>query len=236
MEASENKPIKDKDRKELDKLREMSFKEKLEYIWEYYKYFIIGVVFAVAVIWSLIYTIVLNPNPEPALFISWNAGFASEEQIDDLKQYLEYHLINEEENEEVVISRFFFDENNPETILAGHQRMAAMIAAGVIDIFILNDELLEFYSHNGFIRPLESILAEIKIRNPEVYSKITEYTIYTLYEVENRVFEERIVAIAIGTSPLFSKLGFFEQEMFLGISSTSANLENTIKAIILLFE
>jgi hypothetical protein len=164
----------------------MNFREKLDHIWEYYKFFIIGFVVAVAVIWSLLYTIVLNPNPEPVLFISWNAGFATNEQIDDLKEYLEFHLADEEENEEVVISMFFFDENNPETIMMGHQRMAAMIAAGLIDIFILDEELMELYAHNGFLLPLENILAEIYTKSPEAYSRISEYTISALSEVEER--------------------------------------------------
>jgi len=227
---------KDKSRTELEKLREMNFKEKLEYIWEYYKYFIIGFVVAVAFIGSLLYTVVLNPSPEPALFISWNAGFATNEQLDDLKEYLEYHLVDEGENEEVVISVFFFDENNPETIMMGHQRMAAMIAAGLIDLFMVYDDMMEFYAYYGFLLPLENILAEIYLKNPDVYNTIAEHTVYALCEVEENIYEERIVAIQIGKNPLFSRLGFFEQEMYLGVSATVGNLENAIKAIILFFE
>ena len=236
MVKTKSKPGKDNSRTELEKLREMSFKDKLEYIWEYYKYFIIGFVIAAAIIGSLLYSIVLNPNPEPALFISWNAGFVTDEQVDDLKEYLEIHLVDERENEEVVISMFFFDENLPETIMMGHQRMAAMIAAGVIDIFVLEEDLMELYAHNGFLLPLESILAEINIRNPDAYNRIAEYTISALYEVEVNAYEERIVAIEIGRNPLFSRLGIFEKDMFLGISVTVGNLENAIEAIILLFE
>jgi len=236
METPEKKPLRDSDRKERDKLREMNFKEKLDHIWEYYKFFIIGFVIAATVILSVIYSLVLNPNPEPVLFISWNAGFATDEQIDDLKEYLEYHLVDEEENEEVVISMFFFDENNPETIMVGHQRTAAMIAAGVIDLFVLDEELLEAYSQIGFLLPLESIMAEIYRRDSEIYNRITEYTIYALCGVEDDVFEERVAAITIGRNPLFSGLGFFEQEMYLGVSVTSGNLNNVIKAIMLFFE
>jgi len=236
MDTPENTPRKDSDRKELEKLREMNFKEKLEYIWEYYKYFIIGFVVAVIVIFSLIYTMVINPSPEPALFISWNAGFATFEQIDDLQEYLESHLVADGKNEEVAISQFFFDENNPETIMMGHQRTAAMIAAGVIDLFTLDEELLEGYSHAGFLMPLESILAEIYRENPDVYNRIAEYIIYALCEIEENVFEERLVAIMIGRNPLFSRLGFFEQEMYLSVSATAGNIENVKKTIILFFE
>jgi len=236
METPENIPRKDSDRKELEKLREMNFKEKLEYIWEYYKYFIIGFVVAVIVISSLIYTTVINPSPEPALFISWNAGFATFEQTDDLKEYLESHLVAEGKNEEVVISQFFFDENNPETIMMGHQRTAAMIAAGVIDLFTLDKELLEGYSQAGFLMPLESTLAEIHRENPDVYNRIAEHKVYALSEVEENVFEERLVAITIGKNPLLSRLGFFEQEMYLSVSATAGNMENVKKTIILFFE
>jgi hypothetical protein len=236
METPENKPLKDSDRKERDKLREMNFKEKLDHIWEYYKFFIIGFVAAVAVIWSLLYTIVINPSPDPALFISWHAGFALDEQIDDLKEFLESHLVAEDVNEEVVISVFFFDENNPETLMMGHQRTAAMIAAGLIDLFTLDDVMMELYSNSGFLLPLEGILAEISTRNPEVYTRINDYIVYASCEVEEEVFEERIVAITIGRNPLFLRLGFFEQEMYLSVSASSGNIEAVIETIILFFE
>jgi hypothetical protein len=236
METPESKPIKDSERKELDKLREMNFKEKLAHIWEYYKFFIIGFVIVVIIICSIIYSFMLNPNPESALFISWHAGFATNEQINDLKEYLEDHLVAEDVNEEVVISEFFFDDNNPETVMVGHQRAAAMIAAGIIDLFTLNDELLELYSINGFLLPLESILADINKNNPDLYSRINENIIYALYEVEIGVFEERIVAISIGRNPLFSRLGIFEQEMYLSVSITAGNIDNATKVITLLFE
>ena len=236
METPEKPPVRDTDRTDLEKLREMNFKEKLEFIWEYYKYFIVGFVVAVAVIMSILYSVVLNPSPEPALFISWNAGFATDAQLDDLIEHLEHYIVDEEKNEEVVISVFYFDENNPETIMMGHQRMAAMIAAGMIDIFILNNELLELYSNNGFIQPLERLLEEVNTASPDAYNRISENTIHALYEVEDNVFEERIVAISIGGNPLFSKLGFFEQEMYLGVSATTGNLENAKTAITLFFE
>jgi hypothetical protein len=236
MGTPESTPRRDTERTEREKLREMSFKEKLEYIWEYYKYFIIGFAIAVIVTVSVINTFILNPNPESALFISWNAGFATDAQIDELKEYLESHLITEGENEEVAISQFLFDENNPEIMMMGHQRAAAMIAAGIIDMFTLDNEMMEAYSQIGFLLPLESILTEIYIRSPDVYNRISEFTISALYEVEDNVFEERIVAITIGRNPLFTRLGFFEQEMFLGVSASSGNLENVTKAIILFFE
>jgi hypothetical protein len=131
---------------------------------------------------------------------------------------------------------FLFNDNNPEALMIGHQHIVAMIAAGIIDVFILDDELLEIYSNIEFIQPLERILAEINRSNPDVYNRIAEYIVYELYEVDDYAYEERIIAIKIGKSPLLSRLGIFEQEIFLGVSATTSNLENAKKAIILLFE
>jgi hypothetical protein len=236
MEAPDSKPVKDSDRKELDKLREMNRKEKLSHIWEYYKYYIIGIAIAMAVFWMLLYTIVINPGPEPALYISWNAGIATNEQIDDLKNHLERYLVDEGVNEEVVMSIFFFDENIPETTMIGHQHIIAMIAAGIIDLFIMGDELMKEYSLNGLLLPLENILEEIYKRNPELYNRITEQTVYELFEVGGNVFDKRVVAIEIGRSPLFSKLGFFEQDLYLCVAVSTRNIENVLKTIILFFE
>jgi len=236
MELPAGAPLKDKIQAERNKLREMTFKKKLEYIWDYYKFPIIGFFVVLIFIGSLLNIRYFNPPPGTALFVAWSAGFATEEQLDDLKNILGERIIDEAENEEVSISLFLESEVNPAFSSANAQRLVAMVAAGEIDVFITDKQLLEEFSENGILMPLDHMLAEIKERNPTVHSRIEENITYALYRAENGSTTERITGIQIGSSPLLTELDFFEQELFFCISVTSGKHENNILALITLFE
>jgi len=229
-------PIKVQYREELKKLRKMPFKKKMEYIWEYYKFYLLGIVLVLVIIGSLINTWFINPPPSTALFVAWSAGFATEEQLTDLADVLEELLVDKNENEEVIVSRFASSGVDPSFDMANVQRLVAMIAAGVIDVFILDLETLEEKSNNGFVKPLEDVLAEIRSTNPRVYDRIMENAITIRYEPEEDIIAESIMGIYISDSVLYKELGFFEQDLYISIASTTRSLENVVRAIILFFQ
>jgi len=235
MENPVNAPFKEKVRIEIAKLREMTFKSKLEYIWEYYKFHIIIFLVLIFVLFSMLNIWVFNPNPEPALFISWNAGFATDEQEDRLREFLEERLIDEGANEEVVVSQLFFGNADPSIDMAGLQRTVAMIAAGMIDLFIVDEDLLNTYTEAGYLQPLDSFLDKLITIDPDSYERIAENVISVLYEIDD-IREERQMGIKIGSSPLFLKLGMFEQELYLSVSITSGRTDNVVKTLIMFFE
>ena len=57
MDTPPGAPLKVKFRMEIEKLREMSFKKKLEHIWEYYKFHIIAILVFFIFIGSIINTL-----------------------------------------------------------------------------------------------------------------------------------------------------------------------------------
>ena len=236
METPVNASLKEKFRIEIANLREMTFKRKLEHIWEYYKFHIISVLIILFVTLSLLNIWVFNPNPDTALFVSWNAGFATDEQIDSLVDVFEERLIEAGVREEVVVSQFFFNSDDPSVNMAGIQRTVAMISTGMIDLFVLDSQLLEDYSGIGYLQPLDSYLSVIESRDPVVYNRIEENIVSAMCEIDEDIIEERMVGIRIGSSPLFSKLGMFEQELYLSIAVTSGRTENVIQALIMFFE
>jgi len=236
METPVNAPIKEKIRLEFVKLREMNFKEKREYIWEYYKFHIVCFFVLIFILISVLNIYVFNPRPDTVLFISWNAGFATDEQIDALIDALEERLVDKDANEEVAISQVFFSSGDAEADMANVQRTVAMIAAGMIDVFIADLNLLRDYANVGYLQPLDSVLAEIRAKNPEVYRRIEENIISAPTETNQEEKEERMVGISIGSSPLFTRLGIFRQELYIGVAISSTKLDNVAEAIIMLFE
>jgi len=236
MDIRPDATLKEKLNAEKVKLRGLTFKKKLEYIWDYYKYPILGICAGLVIAGSLIHTRYIDPPPKTALFISWNAGFITEEQRADLSALLAERITDETANEDVVISPALSSDGDPTFGLASFQRTVAMLAAGEIDIFILDKQLLVEYSKSRFLLPIDGILAEIKSKDPVIYGRIEENITYAPAESENGVYEEQIMGISIGSNPLMARLGFWEQELYIGIAITTNNIEKITESIIVIFE
>jgi len=236
MDTPVNAPIDEKIRIEISKISQLPFKKKVEYIWDYYKFYIFGFIIVLLVLAGLIYTRVINPAPETVLFVSWNAGIVTNEQIFDLENHLQELLIDKNENKKLMISEMSLENENPTFTMANLQRIMAMVATEDLDVLVLDSEMVLELSKAGLIRPLDAILAEAKTMNPEVYNAINEYTIVSQYENNDREMEERIMGVSIKNSPLLEGLGFIEQDWYVSISSTTRNIEMIAKMLIALFE
>ncbi|MCL2425089.1 MAG: hypothetical protein FWD05_02010 [Oscillospiraceae bacterium] len=228
-------PIKKQLQLEMSKLQDMTFRKKVEYIWEYYRYHIIGIAIASFLLISMMVAI-FSPSPDTVLFVSWSAGFATDEQVDNLTHELELLLTDDEKYEQVEVVFFITVEGDPLAESANLQRVVAMISTGHIDIFILNEQMLRDYSMGGFVQSLDSILAEVESINPNVSRKIEDRAFITYLETEPHEFSEQLTGISIGDSPLLTELNFFEQELFFAVSVTSGQIENVVKTLIEFFE
>jgi len=236
METPVNAPFKEKVKIEIAKLRKMDFKTKMGYIWEYYKLLLIGLVIFLIIIGSLINTWFINPPPDTALFISWNTGFIFDEHVNELTDTLNDRLIDEKENATVVISPMIGGDADPTLAMANTQRLVAMVAAGQIDIFILDSATLEEYAQNGFIKPLDTVLAEVRSIDPGAYGRIEENLAYAMHESEEGVLSNRIMGVDISNNPLLTDPVFLDQEFILCLSVTAANVTNVAKTLIVFFE
>jgi len=235
-EAASAAPPKDKDRTDKQKLKELPFGKKLEFIWDYYKYYIIVSAVVLVIIGALLNTWVFNPPSKPILYVSWNSGFVTHEQITELSDRLTELLVDKELNEEVSISLHISDPNDIATVAADVQRTFAMVAVGAIDVFIANEDLLRAHNISGFLRPMEEMLEEIKAKNPVEYELIIENAKYMIFDPHEDGGSMQIMGINIGRSPLFSKLGVTPQDLFFSVAITSGHTENVLKALIMLFE
>jgi len=236
METPVNALFKEKVRLEIAKLREMSFKEKLEHIWEYYKFIILGLVIFLVIIGSLINAWFINPQPKTALFLSWNTGYVLHEQLDELSEALTKRMVDEKDNEVVSVTQILTSTDDPTINMASQQRMIAMVAAGEIDVFILDSTMLVEYASNGLIVPMESILAEIRSIDREAYDRIEEKIVYTRFVSEEGQTKESIMGVNVETCHLLTDFDFYDKDLIFCICATSKRLENAKAALIALFE
>jgi len=239
METPVHAPFRVKVRLEITKLRTMSFKEKAEYIWEYYKLLLVGIGVFFLIIGSIINTVFINPPAQTALLIEWSADFVMHEQLESLADVLTENLVDESVNEVVMASLFFEAAEDPQMHMAMISRRMALIAAGELDVFIQSAAQLEETAMMGVVMPLDNMLSDIEARYPSVFGTIGEnlvYAQYDTYETDGLYGQERVVGIDIGGSPLLRELGFHERELIFSVVSNSNRLGKALSTLVLLFE
>jgi len=229
-------PLKFKYRQEMRKLKEMPPKKKMEYIWEYYKFHITIIILILAILGGIINATLINPRPHTALFISWNTGYATDDQLRTLSDMIKERVVDEKANEAVETVLFFPTTDDPSMDAANIQRLAAMLAAGMIDVFIIDSVMFEDYAFHGYLQPMDHALETIRAQNPTAYSRIAENIIRADFTTREGDVFERIMGIDISDNRLLDEIGFFEFEKIFCFSITASNVENATSALMLLFE
>jgi len=238
METPVNAPVGEKFRIEIKKLKSMTFGEKLGYIWEYYKPFLLIFTLSIIfIVWFINFRFI-NPPPKTILYISWNAKFVTTEQIADLNDELNKKLIDEDKNEEVVIAQSLIPEDDITLLHISNTRIVAMITAGHLDILINDSMIFEAHTESSFLVPMDdTFFSKIKTLNPLMYEEIIENAVNAPFYIDENTTVEKILGINIGKSPLLTSLGFFEQDYYFSIAlNTSNEMEMIVKALLAFYE
>lgn len=120
----------------------MSTKEKIEYIWEYYKFHIIGTIAAIILLFSLISNI--GEKKEVYLNMTILGRGINTEGIVQLQEQLTKKLVKDVAEEEVFIQTLNYDKSSKdESSRVGIQKFSAEISTGSIDLLIVDKELFE---------------------------------------------------------------------------------------------
>ncbi|PAE42507.1 hypothetical protein [Bacillus sp. 7884-1] len=123
-------------------LAPMSTKERFAYIWDYYKFHIIGSITAIILLILLISSI--DEKKEAYLNITILGNGVNPEGIAQLQDQLTNELVKDKADEEVFIETLSYDKSSPDAASrAGVQKMVAQITTGSIDLLIVNKELFE---------------------------------------------------------------------------------------------
>jgi len=226
---------KDRMRSEREKLREMSFGEKVAYIWEYYKYYIIGGIAAIIAIIGISYSCATRETT--GLFVAWSAIYLDHEEVDALKDKLDERISWKTSNETAEVSLFFTNDDDPAFAINYYNRLVAMLTARSIDVFILDVETLESYSSTEFIWPLDVVFDEIKSLNPAMFDIINNETVSTVFGLEVDNQSNEITGVRITDSPLLKRLGIStDTEIYFAMAITTQHIDRVAEALILFFE
>lgn len=120
----------------------MSPKERIVYIWDYYKFHIIGTIAALILLISFISSI--GEKKEVALNMTIIGQGVNTEGVVQLQEQLTNELVIDKADEEVFIETLSYDKSSQDPVSrAGLQKMTAQITTGSIDLLIVDKELFE---------------------------------------------------------------------------------------------
>ncbi|MBO0994518.1 hypothetical protein [Bacillus sp. SD088] len=137
-------------------LSEMSTNEKIKYIWEYYKFYIIGFIVLIILITYTVYSIA-NKKEDILNFVVIT-DYADPEQVQQLKDEIQQDLLTKEERESsnIIIQTLRIKS---EDMQAGMemQKLAAQLSAGDIDFFLADQDYFDQMNQSGQLLSLDEV-------------------------------------------------------------------------------
>lgn len=158
------------------KMKGRSLREKLEYFWEYYKIQTIAVLTILVIAFSLVHAWATSKDYALSI-VMVNSIAAQIDDVDttwisDLNERIEY----DPKKYEIFIDTTMLigqDSESASQEYASLQKLAAMISAQTIDIFIADSETYERYAQSGYMCDLRDIYTAEEL---EKLSDILYYT------------------------------------------------------------
>lgn len=159
------------------RLKSMTFKEKIEYLWDYYKFHFIGAIAAIIFIVYIINAIV--SDKDSILNVVFVGDTINSEEMQQLDSNLDQQLVPEENrSEEEVLLQFInlSSESQTQQEMVGVQKFVAQLSANAIDVIIANQENFEMLRDQGALLSLGEVinLDEINTDKHELLYSETE--------------------------------------------------------------
>lgn len=227
MTPYEDKTLKDSIKDEKKKLKDMSFRDKIWYIWEYYKFPIMGVVigvFLIASIGTAIYgnrfetalsCVILNakiPDGEDTMDAYFNQGFR---QYSGIAQDVRIEV-------DASINLSFEESSMNEFTYAQLAKISAMVSSKELDVMIGPPDIIDHYGAMGGYEDLKQLLPA------DVYEAV-KTDLYFVADQETG--EERACGLSLENTDFAPKTGLILENPVLGIVSNSTHTDAGVQLI-----
>lgn len=212
---------------EKDKLKDMTFKEKLSYLWEYYKLHALFTVLGIALIAYIVYEIV-TPNIETKLYVAIIDNPVEPEVLENFEAEFAEYLQIDPEREEIHLNPQFYFSTDSEYEMNMRQVLVTYVAARDVDIIIAPKSEFESYSYYGYMYSLTDLIPT------DLYSKLSD-SFYIGTQEDNP--EEKVYGIYLDQAALFkdNKRISADNPYILGVIGNARRTESSVEFIRYLF-
>lgn len=220
--------IREEAENERQKLKNMSWKDRAWYVWEYYKFHLLAVILVIGVlstIGTMIYRQTFTTRLSVAIINDRSAGASSSALLEsDLREYLvcgKKDLI--EINEGLMVD--FNEESTSQYGYATLAKISALVASKSLDVVIGDQSAIDHYETVSAYQNLEELLS------PELYARVKDH-IYRAKDGEGNLTP---VALSLEDTALEEKTGIIMDPPYLAVIQGSPHKEAAIQMIEYLF-
>jgi uncharacterized membrane protein len=213
-----------------EKMSGMSKKEKASYIWEYFRYPIIGAIVGIAIIISIVNGIVTQK--QSVLGITLMGKYVDSNILTEFENKTTKELIKDNpKNKKTVRYEFLTVTDNPmdQYTMASRDKITITVAAGEVDVMILDKKSYEDYVKVGMFKRLDT-MPNFSSLNLKGYS-----TVKGALVDENVTKEEGIYGISTDNLPALKNIKFDSKDTVLCIVANSKRLDTVTQYINWLF-
>lgn len=167
--------VMDEFKNEREALKNGTLKDKLNYFWYYYKWHVIGILFALIVIVTLVYQIA-TAKEDAFKAVILNANLLTEDgsYAEDFAEYAGIDL--NENNIFFDPSLYITDDIMDADAYASIQKLTAYTMSEEVDIMITDAHSFRKYAHNELFCDLRNILSEEQLEKYEPYFYYVDQT------------------------------------------------------------
>lgn len=210
---------------EKEKLHHMNLKQKLEYLWEYYKIHALIGILAIAVVIYIIH-IIITPNIKTELYAAMINNPVKEPQLTQMNKEAKAYLKLKPKTQDILFNtNYLFDSSSNyspdmKTVLTTH------IAAQEVDVIIAPKSIFKTYAYHGFFDKLSDQLPT------DLYSSLTDQ-FYLSSDQDHK--EKSDYGIYLKDSDFYNNVDQ-KDPYIIGIVTNSKHKNNSIEFIRFLFQ
>ncbi|MBP3567999.1 MAG: hypothetical protein J6K04_02425 [Lachnospiraceae bacterium] len=211
---------------EKEKWKNMSGKERWQYFADYYLARIVVTVLVVAVIISILHTM-LTPKPDIVLSVAVINDSLHHQVYEEIQKEFDELLALDPENQETLFDTGYSFENDYQAF----QKFAMYNAVGDLDITIMPVSVFETYAPQGFFASVAELLPT------DLYISLSEYMLEAkLKDEDGNIIpdSETVLGISMETSRI-CKGQQYAEPMVLAINAAPKNKDNVEKFLRFLF-
>jgi len=211
---------------EREKLRDLPFKKKITYLWDYYRLVALVVVVVLAV---LIYFIngILHPSIKPSFYAAIINSEVNPEVMTKYSSDFSSYLSLDPKKTSIELNTNFNFPINAAVVPDMQAALNTYLAVGEIDVIIAPESEFKNYVTNGYISKLSDELPT------DVYSSLTDY-FFVSSTTDDPV--KNGYGIYLNDSDLFKNITFNSERYILGIVVNYKHEDATIDFIRFLFK
>jgi|GEM_PF-2311734 len=215
---------------EREKMRQMGAKERMVYIWGYYKMYFIGGLLLLITAFNIVNTLLWNPPPKTYLSVAVYGPPAVVEHIRALSQDMTEKLVSEPEAFQVAAESYHVTGAEAELQATMTQKLMANVSVGEVNLIVVDEENFETLLNKGLFTPLGEVL------DGEMHAKYAE----DLYRAAPTVYDEELESITLpeddygirlDSNAYLASFGINTEGMLLGVVPSELRVDETMEGL-----